>query len=92
MFKKENGNGIPGIQQGWFSEMEAMWPGQKFSLALEVRLVGLMSPCGERQMRHYIIICSQFDLTLSIPPRYAGRSFRCRNLSSFTKIPAFKRY
>ena len=28
-----------GIRNGWFSEDEAMWPGQKFSLALEVRPV-----------------------------------------------------
>lgn len=26
---------IPGIREGWFSEQEVMWPGQKFSLALE---------------------------------------------------------
>lgn len=30
-----NKKDFPGIQQGWFSETEAMWPGQKFSLALE---------------------------------------------------------
>jgi len=29
---KKNPNGI---SNGWFSEVEAMWPGQKFSLALE---------------------------------------------------------
>jgi hypothetical protein len=25
-----------GIQNGWFTETASMWPGQKFSLALEV--------------------------------------------------------
>lgn len=31
---------IPGIAHGWFTETEeaALWPGQRFSLALEVRL------------------------------------------------------
>lgn len=24
------------VEDGWFSETETMWPGQKFSLALEV--------------------------------------------------------
>ena len=27
--------GIPEIEQGWFTETETLWPGQKFSLALE---------------------------------------------------------
>ncbi|CAB9505868.1 Polyamine aminopropyltransferase [Seminavis robusta] len=30
-----NKQAVPGIRDGWFSETEAMWPGQKFSLALE---------------------------------------------------------
>mmetsp|Transcript_5544 Transcript_5544/g.8057 ORF Transcript_5544/g.8057 Transcript_5544/m.8057 type:complete len:369 (-) Transcript_5544:239-1345(-) len=30
--KKAN---VPGVKDGWFSETDAMWPGQKFSLALE---------------------------------------------------------
>lgn len=30
-------NEIDGIEKGWFTETETMWPGQKFSLALEVR-------------------------------------------------------
>jgi hypothetical protein len=29
-----------GIRHGWFTETEAMWPGQKFALALEVRWLG----------------------------------------------------
>eukprot|EP00978_Attheya_sp_CCMP212_P004644 scaffold10109_cov51-Attheya_sp.AAC.4 len=29
-------SGRLGFKDGWFSETEAMWPGQKFSLALEV--------------------------------------------------------
>jgi hypothetical protein len=29
---------IRGIENGWFTETATMWPGQKFSLALEVRL------------------------------------------------------
>ncbi len=44
----DNGNGkvtskpkVPPsvIEDGWFSETEAMWPGQKLSLALEVSVV-----------------------------------------------------
>jgi hypothetical protein len=31
-----NGKTIPEIKQGWFTETETLWPGQKFSLALEV--------------------------------------------------------
>jgi len=27
---------IEGVENGWFTETQAMWPGQKFSLALEV--------------------------------------------------------
>ena len=27
---------VQGVRQGWFTETETMWPGQKFSLALEV--------------------------------------------------------
>ena len=27
---------IEGIEAGWFTETEALWPGQKFALALEV--------------------------------------------------------
>jgi len=27
---------VEGVEDGWFTETEAMWPGQKFALALEV--------------------------------------------------------
>jgi hypothetical protein len=27
---------VPGVREGWFTETEVMWPGQTFSLALEV--------------------------------------------------------
>jgi hypothetical protein len=42
MNNKNDRNGkekkIRGIENGWFTETATMWPGQKFSLALEVRL------------------------------------------------------
>jgi hypothetical protein len=40
MSKPSNANGklkkYKGIQNGWFTETATMWPGQKFSLALQV--------------------------------------------------------
>lgn len=30
---------VEGVEDGWFTETEAMWPGQKFALALEVCVV-----------------------------------------------------
>jgi hypothetical protein len=41
---------IPGVNNGWFSESETMWPGQKFSLALEVR----RESEGEQDLSIYI--------------------------------------
>jgi hypothetical protein len=30
---------VRGVQNGWFTETETMWPGQRFSLALEVSYI-----------------------------------------------------
>ena len=35
--KLQNKKQFPGIKNGWFTENETLWPGQKLSLALEVR-------------------------------------------------------
>ena len=42
-----------GVQDGWFSETEALWPGQKFSLALEVRSRTPGLPWEIEMMRYF---------------------------------------
>jgi hypothetical protein len=49
MSRKVNGK-IRGIQNGWFTETETMWPGQRFSIALEVRTcLCVFFPLGDEQ-------------------------------------------
>ena len=30
---------VPGVKNGWYTDTATLWPGQKFSLALEVHFI-----------------------------------------------------
>jgi len=60
-----NGYYAPNIQQGWFQETEALWPGQRFSIEMAKREDGELRK--SRLLNRRIIIAYE----TKAPPRAA---------------------